>query len=111
LVGPAERETEASIRSRFADIPGAIVATDRPIREVAALLSGVRAYVGNDSGVSHLAGRLAPSLVLFGPTDPAVWRPLGPAVRILRSGEGRMETIEVAAAASALASLVDQPPP
>jgi hypothetical protein len=52
-----------------------------PLAELAARLAGCRAYVGNDSGVSHLAGLCgARSVVLFGPTDPRVWRPLGPRV-------------------------------
>ena len=54
-----------------------------PLRRIAALLAGAAGYVGNDSGVSHLAGRLCPTLALFGPTAPAVWAPLGPRVRTL----------------------------
>jgi len=109
LIGPAELEAEARIRSQVA-AQGAIVAAGRPVREVAALLSGARAYVGNDSGVTHLAGTLVPSLVLFGPTDPAIWRPLGPAVRVIGGG-GTMASIGVAEVTSALSALLGQPPP
>ncbi len=53
--------------------------------ELAARLAGCRAYLGNDSGVSHLAGLVgARAVVLFGPTSPAVWAPLGPRVRVRR---------------------------
>jgi heptosyltransferase III len=53
--------------------------------ELAEALRGVSGFVGNDSGPGHLAGVLGlPTLCLFGPTDPARWRPLGPAVRTLR---------------------------
>jgi ADP-heptose:LPS heptosyltransferase len=46
-------------------------------------LAGCRAYLGNDSGVSHLAGLCgARSVVIFGPTSPTVWRPLGPRVKV-----------------------------
>jgi ADP-heptose:LPS heptosyltransferase len=46
---------------------------------------GAGIFVGNDSGPGHLAGILGlPTLVLFGPTDPVRWRPLGPRVRVLR---------------------------
>lgn len=55
-----------------------------PLRRLAALLAGAAAYVGNDSGVSHLAARLCPTLALFGPTNPEVWRPLGARVAVLR---------------------------
>jgi Glycosyltransferase family 9 (heptosyltransferase) len=55
-----------------------------PLEELAARLAGCRAYLGNDSGVSHLAGLAgARSVVLFGPTPEAVWRPLGPRVSVM----------------------------
>jgi heptosyltransferase III len=42
-------------------------------------------FIGNDSGPSHLAGVMGlPTIALFGPTDPAVWKPMGPRVRALR---------------------------
>jgi heptosyltransferase III len=48
-------------------------------------LSRCSAFVGNDSGPGQLAGIIGlPSIILFGPTDPAVWRPLGPRVMPLR---------------------------
>ena len=48
-------------------------------------LSHCSAFIGNDSGPGHLAGIIGiPSVVLFGPTDPAVWKPLGPRVTAIR---------------------------
>ncbi len=42
-------------------------------------------YLGNDSGPSHLAAMLGiPTEVLFISTNPEVWRPLGPRVKLLR---------------------------
>jgi heptosyltransferase III len=58
-----------------------------PLEELAARLAGCRAYLGNDSGVSHLAGLCgARTVALFGPTNPAIWRPLGPNVQALDFG-------------------------
>lgn len=52
-----------------------------PLLSAAALLSRCGLYVGNDSGFSHLAGALGcTTIVLFGPTNPLVWKPLGPRV-------------------------------
>jgi len=49
------------------------------------LLASGRAYVGNDSGVSHLAAWLGlPSVVVFGPSDPVRWRPIGENVEVVR---------------------------
>jgi ADP-heptose:LPS heptosyltransferase len=46
---------------------------------------GAAAFIGNDSGPGHLAGVLGvPMLTLFGPTDPARWKPLGPRVEAIR---------------------------
>ncbi|MGD0464581.1 MAG: glycosyltransferase family 9 protein [Tepidisphaeraceae bacterium] len=48
-------------------------------------LSQCWAFIGNDSGPGQLAGILGlPSVILFGPTDPAAWKPLGPSVTALR---------------------------
>lgn len=51
---------------------------------LAAILAECGGYVGNDSGVSHLAALMgAPSTVIFGPTDPAVWAPRGGRVTVV----------------------------
>ena len=68
--------------------------------ELACWLASARLFMGNDSGITHLAAATgAPVVVLFGPTDPAVWAPRGPRVRIVatsRPGEP-IESIPVAA--------------
>ncbi len=41
-------------------------------------------YIGVDSGISHLASYLGiRSYVIFGPTDPIVWRPIGRRLNII----------------------------
>ncbi|TFH73108.1 glycosyltransferase family 9 protein [Gammaproteobacteria bacterium LSUCC0112] len=48
--------------------------------ELARLMVVSSKIVGNDSGPSHLASALGlPGVVIFGPTDVAIWRPLGAA--------------------------------
>jgi hypothetical protein len=54
--------------------------------ELAQWLSTARLYIGNDSGITHLAAAVGtPVLALFGPTDPGVWAPRGPNVRVVRA--------------------------
>jgi len=52
--------------------------------EVVENLRRCRFFVGNDSGITHLAGYLGiPTLALFGPTDFRIWGPVGRRVEIL----------------------------
>lgn len=47
------------------------------------LLKGVAQFWGNDSGPSHLAANLGiPTNVCFRSTNPKIWRPTGPRVRV-----------------------------
>jgi ADP-heptose:LPS heptosyltransferase len=88
LAGPADHERLAELlRALPTPPPDRIkVLIDLPLLRVAAQIQRARCYLGNDSGLSHLAGLLGvPTVALFGPTDPAVWRPLGPAVVTVRS--------------------------
>ena len=49
--------------------------------ELACVLRGARIFIGNDSGISHLAAAVrTPCLTLFRSTDPMVWSPRGPSV-------------------------------
>ncbi len=42
-------------------------------------------FIGNDSGPSHLAAMIGvPTVVLFGPSNPTIWKPLGPRVQVLQ---------------------------
>jgi len=53
--------------------------------ELACWLARARLYIGNDSGITHLAAAVGtPVLALFGPTDPGIWAPRGPHVRVAR---------------------------
>ncbi len=79
IIGPAEEGMAGAFQS--AGIP---VASDLELGTVAALADGAKAFIGNDSGVSHLAAVSGVrGLVLFGPTDPDRWRPRG-RVRVIR---------------------------
>jgi hypothetical protein len=77
LLGPAEAEDEP--------LAGTVPVRDWRLSDVVALLGLVDAYVGNDSGVSHLAGAVGGrGAVVFTTTDPRRWRPLSPALVAVR---------------------------
>jgi ADP-heptose:LPS heptosyltransferase len=53
--------------------------------DLACWLASARVYIGNDSGITHLAAAAgAPVIAIFGPTDPVVWAPRGQRVRVIR---------------------------
>ena len=52
--------------------------------QLACWLGTARLYIGNDSGITHLAAAAGvPVVAIFGPSDPAVWAPRGDRVRIV----------------------------
>jgi ADP-heptose:LPS heptosyltransferase len=54
--------------------------------ELAKFLAGAALYIGNDSGITHLAAAVGtPTLAVFVVSDPAVWAPRGDHVRVVRS--------------------------
>ena len=64
-------------------LPEAVPIDD--LSDLARWLARARLYIGNDSGITHLAAAVGtPVLALFGPTDPALWGPRGCNVRIAR---------------------------
>ncbi len=76
----------AIIRGLEAAGAGRRLLKDAALPEIAAVLSLCRGYVGNDSGVTHLAAAVGtPVLALFGPTDPDIWAPRGRWVAIVRA--------------------------
>ena len=63
---------------------GVQVLENLSLTEVSLHLRQCRAFIGNDSGITHLAAYLGcPTVALFGPTDPRVWGPIGRRSRII----------------------------
>jgi ADP-heptose:LPS heptosyltransferase len=56
---------------------------NQPLPKLAAILQQCDLFIGNDSGITHLAAAMGISMLsIFGPTDPAVWGPRGKSVNI-----------------------------
>ncbi|HEV8585049.1 MAG TPA: glycosyltransferase family 9 protein [Methylomirabilota bacterium] len=81
LLGTAnEAPAAAAIAARTSAV--ALAGRDRPAL-LPALLAELDALVSGDTGVAHLAAALGtPVVALFGPTDPALSAPRGPAVTL-----------------------------
>jgi ADP-heptose:LPS heptosyltransferase len=87
IEGPAETGLGAEL-SQALPASVCVMARDIPLELLAGILEQCAAFVGNDSGIAHLAAALKTrTLVLFGPTLPENWAPLGENVVALRNAE------------------------
>lgn len=60
-----------------------------PLPELAHHLARCSAFIGHDSGISHLAAACGtPCLLFFGPTNPATWAPRNAGVKVHQAREG-----------------------
>src|SRR6266699_3824405 len=103
LSGPADSERVRDLLSWLAPPEPALhkVIVNAPLLAVAHQLQRCSCYLGNDSGITHLAAMLGvPTIALFGPSDPATWRPVGPEVVVIR--ETTLEQLNINAVMDAL---------
>ena len=94
---------EAAVLAR--ELPEMPVLAGLTLTELAATLAECGAFLGNDSGIAHLAAAVGlPTTALFGPSDADVWAPRGRGgVTVLRAPEKELERLTVAAVWAALA--------
>jgi ADP-heptose:LPS heptosyltransferase len=86
VLGPAEGpEVERAFEEMTS--PHLILARGLSLVQLASVMEGCRLFIGNDSGISHMAVALGlPTIAIFGPTDPRVWSPRGEKVEVVRRG-------------------------
>ncbi len=87
VVGPADVDLPALEEAR--------VVREWPLLDVAALLSRVDAWIGNDSGIGHLAGAVgARGVAVFVSTAAARWRPASVRIRAIESTSASDDEVE-----------------
>jgi ADP-heptose:LPS heptosyltransferase len=90
VLGPAEG---SEIHKTFEEmewemgVSAPILVTGLSLLQLASVIEGARLFIGNDSGISHMAAALGiPTMAIFGPTDPRVWSPRGKKVWVVHRG-------------------------
>src|SRR3989338_2676969 len=85
LVGdPNDREDAAAVRAAMR-APALDLCGRTDLAELIGVLKAASLVITNDSAPLHLADAVgAPTLALFGPTDPGKYRPLGPRSRAVQ---------------------------
>ena len=103
--GDAERAMAAPLLALLpaaVDLVGAL-----SLPEVAACLDRAALFIGNDSGLMHLAAATgAPTLGLFGPTPAAEYAPVGRRAAAVIAADGQMSGVTVAAVLAAAGALL-----
>jgi len=85
LLGPAELERYTDVKiKKISSVVRCL--KDLSLTQVLGLLSCVDGFIGNDSGITHLAAALGiRTYSIYGPTNPAVYKSIGPAVTVFAS--------------------------
>ncbi len=87
LVGGEAEQERLQRLSSLVPIERLRVAVHRPLTELAARLAGCHAFLGHDSGITHLAAALGlRGIALWGPSNERIWRPRGDGIRVLHGG-------------------------
>ena len=86
VIGPAEEKIREKLQQLTLGSKRPVVLDDLPLPHLGAILERCRVFVGNDSGISHLAAAIGlPVVAIFGPTDPVRWAPVGREVSLIRT--------------------------
>ncbi|UJS17949.1 MAG: glycosyltransferase family 9 protein [Candidatus Jettenia sp.] len=81
ISGPADYEIVEKLRAKVKDF---IHVDQLPLPNLAAIIKQCNVFIGNDSGITHLAAAVGVhTIAIFGSTDPNVWGPRGEWVKIL----------------------------
>jgi heptosyltransferase III len=94
IAGEADEERARLLENAWKDKPVRFM-KNLVLPRLAALFE-TSVFIGHDSGVSHLAAAVgARSILLFGPTDPAIWAPANECVTVLRAPKGDLRLLDV----------------
>jgi heptosyltransferase III len=75
------------------------------LTDAKSLISGAAVFIGNDSGPAHMAAAFGiPTVVLFGPSRPAIWGPWRTESEIVTAPEG-LDNVPVSRVVAALERL------
>jgi len=86
--GPGDEATAAKVLAGLQGLEVVDLTARLDLVEAAACLSRARLFVGNDSGLMHIAAAArTPTLGLFGPTDERLYGPWGAQADSVRAGD------------------------
>jgi heptosyltransferase-2 len=89
LVGGEAEEARLQRLSSLVPVERLTVAAHQPLPKVAVRLAACDAFIGHDSGITHLAAAVSlRGIALWGRTNPDIWRPRSERFELLRDERG-----------------------
>ena len=102
LIGGEAEHGRLQRLARFLPSERCKIADHMPLPELAAAMGGCDFFVGHDSGIAHLAAAVGlPGLILWGPSNPAIWRPRSDRIKLLHAAQG-LDNLTVSTVAESL---------
>lgn len=95
VVGAAADHAAGEVLRQASRLPLTNLAGKTGLLEAAACMAGARVFVGNDSGLGHMAAALGvPTVTVFGPGQPARYRPWGKHAEIVLAPDADLAALE-----------------
>jgi len=111
ILGGPDDQAIATRLETHSELPTANLCGQTDLLQVSAVLERARAFVGNDSGLGHLASAVAtPSLTVFGPGEPQRYHPWGPQAAWIVAADQDLECLTAAEVYAALEELIARTP-
>ena len=94
VLGEADQQARGELAGKLPDLP---CLEGLSLIELAAVLTESSRFLGNDSGITHLAAAVGlPVVALFGPSKAETWAPRGRGeISVLTAPEGELERLEI----------------
>ncbi|MBC8102317.1 MAG: glycosyltransferase family 9 protein [Cytophagales bacterium] len=106
--GTTERDASRVLREAMGErFPVVDLTGETSMRETMGILAHLSLFIGNDTGVSHIAAALGtPTVSLFGPTLAEKWGEASPRNLVIAAPDGCLKKLEVAPVLSAARTLL-----
>lgn len=94
--GPGEEKLVETLKQQVQHKESVFISPPTTLRTLASLVRNFDLYIGNDTGALHVAAsQKVPLIGLYGPSNPAQWKPIGDIYLAIRKENGKIDAISV----------------
>ncbi len=94
--GPGEEKLVETLKEQVKNKESVFISPPTTLRTLASLVRNFDLYIGNDTGALHVAAsQKVPLIGLYGPSNPAQWKPVGDIYLAIRKENGKIDSISV----------------